>query len=333
MKDYYKILGVNTNSPDEVIKAAYRALAKKYHPDIYQGDKFFAEQKMKEINEAYDILSDNLKRKEYDSGHNQAAARDTSEVKQSYSEPETQSNDIVYPCDEDSKEPDKPSNFIEKVFESIIVLGIIGLLIFGCVHLLAMIKGFLFPNSKSNAESSSVSFSKAEYEEDSPEYVVNSLVDAVFSETDDELLTESCLEEFGNILSEQEYPDIFMYLVNDEDFLMDAIHSSIEYNIGNVEYIDNETVTVVLNLKTISFYELSQKAKESADKDYEKLTALNKSGNYYSIFDKYVRQYYSDMDKNIEKTAVFTLKKESTGWKIIKCDDAESFLSVLSGNT
>lgn len=178
-----------------------------------------------------------------------------------------------------------------------------------------------------------VSFSKAEYEEDSPEYVVNSLVDAVFSETDDELLTESCLEEFENILSEQEYPDIFMYLVNDEEFLMDAIHSSIEYNIGNVEYIDNETVTVVLNLKTISFYELSQKAKESADKDYEKLTALNKSGNYYSIFDKYVRQYYSDMDKNIEKTAVFTLKKESTGWKIIKCDDAESFLSVLSGNT
>lgn len=306
MKDYYKILGVNTNAPDEVIKAAYRALAKKYHPDIYQGDKFFAEQKMKEINEAYDILSDNLKRKEYDSGHNQAAARDTYEVKQSYSEPETQSNDIVYPCDEDSKEPDKPSNFIEKVFESIIVLGIIGLLIFGCVHLFAMIKGFLFPNSKSNAESSSVSFSKAEYEEDSPEYVVNSLVDAVFSETDDELLTESCLEEFENILSEQEYPDIFMYLVNDEEFFMDAIHSSIEYNIGNVEYIDNETVTVVLNLKTISFYELSQKAKESADKDYEKLTALNKSGNYYSIFDKYVRQYYSDMDKNIEKTAVFT---------------------------
>ena len=69
MKDYYNILGVNQKAPDEVIKASYKALAKKYHPDLYDGDKLFAEHKMKEINEAYDILSNEIKRKEYDSSY------------------------------------------------------------------------------------------------------------------------------------------------------------------------------------------------------------------------------------------------------------------------
>ena len=330
MKDYYNILGVNVNSPDEVIKAAYKALAKKYHPDIYQGDKFFAEQKMKEINEAYDILSDKAKRKAYDSSYSQAAAQDRSNFKQSYSEAETQSDEIVYSSDEYSKELSKPNKFIEKAFELIIILG---LLVFGSIHLFAMFKGFLFPNRENNEENSSISFSKAEYEEDSPEYVVNSLVDAIFNKKEEEFFNEDCLEELRNILDYQEYPDIFVYLVNDEEFFIDAIYSSIEYNIENVEYIDDETVTVTLNLKTISFYELSQKAKESADKDYEKLTTLNKRSNYYTLFHKYVQQYYPDMDKNVEVASVFTLRKESAEWKVIKCNDSESFINVLSGNT
>ena len=196
-----------------------------------------------------------------------------------------------------------------------------------------MFKGFLFPNRENNEENSSISFSKAEYEEDSPEYVVNSLVDAIFNKKEEEFFNEDCLEELRNILDYQEYPDIFVYLVNDEEFFIDAIYSSIEYNIENVEYIDDETVTVTLNLKTISFYELSQKAKESADKDYEKLTTLNKRSNYYTLFHKYVQQYYPDMDKNVEVASVFTLRKESAEWKVIKCNDSESFINVLSGNT
>lgn len=63
--DYYKVLGVEKNATDDEIKKKYRKLAMKYHPDKTKGDKA-AEDKFKEISEAYAVLSDAAKRKEYD---------------------------------------------------------------------------------------------------------------------------------------------------------------------------------------------------------------------------------------------------------------------------
>lgn len=77
-RDYYDVLGVKKNASDDEIKKAYRALAKKYHPDKNKGNKD-AENKFKEISEAYAVLSDGEKRAQYDrlgseafgaSGHN-----------------------------------------------------------------------------------------------------------------------------------------------------------------------------------------------------------------------------------------------------------------------
>ena len=68
-QDYYEILGIDKNAIDADIKKAYRKLAKQYHPDLNPGDKT-AEQKFKEVNEAYEILSDKEKRANYDQfGH------------------------------------------------------------------------------------------------------------------------------------------------------------------------------------------------------------------------------------------------------------------------
>ena len=68
-RDYYEVLGLNKGASDDDIKKAYRQQAKKYHPDLHPGDKA-AEEKFKEVNEAYEVLSDKEKKARYDQfGH------------------------------------------------------------------------------------------------------------------------------------------------------------------------------------------------------------------------------------------------------------------------
>lgn len=68
-RDYYEVMGIDKNASDDEIKKAFRRCAKQYHPDLHPGDKE-AEAKFKEVNEAYEVLSDKDKRARYDQfGH------------------------------------------------------------------------------------------------------------------------------------------------------------------------------------------------------------------------------------------------------------------------
>ena len=69
-RDYYEVLGVSKDASPDEIKSAYRKLARQYHPDVSKEPKEVAEEKFKEISEAYEVLSDANKRSLYDQyGH------------------------------------------------------------------------------------------------------------------------------------------------------------------------------------------------------------------------------------------------------------------------
>lgn len=89
MKDYYKILQVAPDASPEVIQMAYKALAKKYHPDLNPGQEEAAQEKMKDVNEAYETLSDKDKRWQYDQSRYQ---QPKTEQQPHYEEPEPPRN-------------------------------------------------------------------------------------------------------------------------------------------------------------------------------------------------------------------------------------------------
>ncbi len=85
-KDYYRILGILDDAEDIVIRAAYKALAQRYHPDKWSGSKDEANKRMSEINEAYVVLSDPVKRKQYDAISNKAKYEENESDKNFYSQ-------------------------------------------------------------------------------------------------------------------------------------------------------------------------------------------------------------------------------------------------------
>lgn len=111
VKDYYQVLGLTPEAPTEEIRTAYRKLAKANHPDKHKGDPIYVE-KFKDLQEAYDVLSDSYKRKEYDdqlarqNSYNKKDAKKSAANKKS----DKSSNDNAQqpPQTEQSQQPKQP---------------------------------------------------------------------------------------------------------------------------------------------------------------------------------------------------------------------------------
>ena len=97
MKTYYEILEIDKNASDEVIKNAYKTLVKKYHPDLKTGqEKVTAEKKTKEINSAYDVLSNPTSKAEYDQSLSETINISIEEYKSILNENNNLKNELNY---------------------------------------------------------------------------------------------------------------------------------------------------------------------------------------------------------------------------------------------
>ena len=107
MKDYYGILEVNPKASNEIIEKAYKTLVKRYHPDIYSSvQKREAEKKLKDINEAYNILSDSFLRSQYDLELQKERERISQERVNNYNVTQNSESTVNYNRNETQKKKD-----------------------------------------------------------------------------------------------------------------------------------------------------------------------------------------------------------------------------------
>ena len=117
MENYYKILEINSGASEEVIKAAYKALIKKYHPDNGT-EKDPTGEKMRMINEAYSVLSDQHKRQEYDYKLNRSK-EETGEAKNQFAEDDEPTKKEEYNVPDEKPSPIKRGIFSKIISETI----------------------------------------------------------------------------------------------------------------------------------------------------------------------------------------------------------------------
>ena len=112
VKDYYQVLGLTPEAPTEEIRTAYRKLAKANHPDKHKGDPIYVE-KFKDLQEAYDVLSDSYKRKEYDdqlARQNSYNKKNTKKESAANKKADKSSNNASKPSQTDEfSQPEQPS--------------------------------------------------------------------------------------------------------------------------------------------------------------------------------------------------------------------------------
>ena len=108
MKDYYKILQVSPDAAPEVIQMAYKALAKKYHPDLNPDNAEWAQEQMKDLNEAFEVLSDPEKRARYDEEQQSAKSASASTTSQTKTDTSTQKSPEHKSSPEKEKTPPSP---------------------------------------------------------------------------------------------------------------------------------------------------------------------------------------------------------------------------------
>lgn len=354
MKNYYKILEISGDASTEVIKAAYKAMSKKYHPDLYAGDKAQADAKMQDINEAYEVLSDSSLKAEYDKTLNSSNNTEKSDI--SDNENRTSSSIKPQSTSNDNLQSDNSGYFLYQGRKIscggfIIRIIVLAVIIYG-------VFGWLVPNCNScvgiKADESSKSTEKLdkEFVEGSPEYVISTFIDTSKSltignidETEfNEILinytTKDFLEEFIDFEIDYEKLDwvyelqsLIDYEINKSDFLdkYNDLISNIDYSIANVNIDENEAVLTV-NLHYTDFPNLILSTAKDVKSESNRSNNLGIKRDYGELFLEYLNKNTAKYSNTLNDNIDFNLIKQNGYWKISKCNSADTLIKVISIN-
>lgn len=137
MENYYDVLEIAPSASEEVIRSAYKTLVKKYHPDVYKGDKNYAHQQMLKINEAYEVLSDAEKRRKYDTqfhtdDHQSTTFQESASKATQEPPPYRPAGNTAYTYGPGYS---KPKGCLPRLFKFAFTLFMCGIIIYACTRL------------------------------------------------------------------------------------------------------------------------------------------------------------------------------------------------------
>ena len=315
--NYYDLLEIQSTASDEVIKMAYKALVKKYHPDVYKGDLKYAEEMIQKINVAYETLSDSEKRSRYDK-----------ELKNNCNNTGTTMQEEGRETRKQAESPKSHANALEIVFGIFIyvfemLVSIIKYL-FGIVILYVVVG--MFTGNLEEWNETIVYYSKAaihiannidfvkKYDDGSPEQVVDEYIQAIFDGDEYTALQKIDSENLELEDMTEGIVKTFRQLQEDDvlgKMFKDMKHA--EYSIDKKQ--ENEYVITILTC------------------DYEMI--VNQIDNDI-LSDAYIkRQIEKDVrieKKNLKKEVVLYMQLKNEQWYISEIQDKEDFLDALTGN-
>lgn len=308
--NYYELLEIQPTASDEVIKMAYKALVKKYHPDVYDGDPEYAKEMLQKVNEAYEILINPESRKKYD---RENLSREN----------------VHFDCRNEYREISYPQkryghgglmgilfDFLISVFKFLI----------SCIVLYLLI-GYFTGNLKEWNENI-VYYSKAmvhlvnnvniknanEYEDNSPEKAIELYLQAVYGLNEYEALQQIKTENLRMYELTENIVLTFKAMDNDKrmQYMFNDMQKA-EYTIRRSN-VENEYVVTVLTC------------------DYELIVnQINMSSND-DIIARKINKKVKIAPKNFKKEFRVTVEFINDKWCVASVEDEEIFIDALTGN-
>lgn len=325
MKNYYDLLGIAENAPDEVIKAAYKALSKKYHPDTCNETTDSTEM-MKNINIAYETLSNPQKRKQYDielkseKNHKYNCVEENAETENKKSNSEvtnTQKENI-------STSTSKQNGCACIGCFTFVVLVVIALVVFTP-------KLFSFVNNSINTLTGKEMYK----DKTSSEYCVSSFLSHPKHNLDiiSDNLSPKMFEEINNYFSTQQ---LIEAMKNDTNIYIwekyKNLHNEFSYQIEQASYDNENSSQVTVKINYTNFWKLLNAAFSKAYDSFQKTSKLDKNINsqtYYNTFNNSINNLYPKYKNKNVQLITFTLVKEDENWVIDSCDDIGGLLNAL----